>query len=98
MTRHFFLRVKTAWHILTQKKKHWILLSVTEDDLYNTFGGKEYTVDIVAHKLQPYTYFQITKDFCALKDASDMDLLKAEMFAKAELRNNEKLEREKQNQ
>lgn len=95
MTRHFFMRVKTAWHILTQKKKHWILLSVDKRELLNTFTDGEYTIDTCVHKMQPYTYFQITKEFCNQKDDTDMTLLKAEMFAKAEMRITEKLEREK---
>ena len=86
------LRIKACWNILTQKKKHWVMLSVSEQDLIKLIKNEDVEIEITYHKMQKFTYTKLIKMYGDHFDEVDMLQeqlryeLKAEQFAKRKVK------------
>jgi len=77
------LRIKTAWQILTMKKRHWVFISIDTENLVKQIKDEKYTVDITQHGLRNYNSLAIIRAIS--KSISDEEFIceKADYEAKA---------------
>lgn len=59
--KQFIIRIKTCWEILTLKKRHWYLVSITTDELKKSLLKEEFDLDITHHKLQMYNVMELVR-------------------------------------
>ena len=86
----FFIRVKTAIHILAKPKEHWFIICVTEDQLIKSLNGEESDLDGSFQRLTAYNVRQIIHDAANGIDFADLTLEKTSFQIEADewLKNN----------
>lgn len=76
-------RIRLAWEILTTQKKHWVFISLTEDELGKLIKEENFESNVVYCGLQRYNVAQIIRMLNNGIDLNEMILMKAEFEAKA---------------
>ena len=81
------IRLQTAYQIFFGKRKHWIFISLNENELMSIFKGEETELLITMHKLHEFNVNQIIR--CANRsiDKDEYILQKAAFKAEVELSN-----------
>lgn len=79
----FKTRLIACWHILSKKKKHWVLIDVDDKNLVELFKGNDFYADVLYHGVQPYVYYKMIKMVADSQTDVDMICAKAEFEAEA---------------
>ena len=83
----FWMRIKTAFFILTHPKEHWIFIHYPNAELIKLLKDRPYDdfdIDLTYHALQPYLVWKSLELVSDSMDETDMALEKAKFEGKFE--------------
>jgi hypothetical protein len=79
-----WVRIYTAWWVITHPKAHWVLINITKDNLINLIQEKPLEeLDLTYHGLVNYNIYMICKNIHESRDEIDYILDKAQFEANA---------------
>lgn len=79
------IRIQTAFKILFNPKKSWVILYMDHSDIVKQLSGEEYDVPMTYHRMQLYGVYTTIKNVADSISETDYILMKAEFQAQSEL-------------